>query len=303
MNSENYYEVLGVDKTASQDEIKKAYRNLAKENHPDKGGNPEVFKKISVAYDVLGDEQKRKEYDNPMSNPFGGFGFNDIFNQMFNQRQNRVHDTILNLDVTVFESFLGVNKKIKYKVKEKCGGCNGQGGEKKTCTTCNGSGHIVVQVGSGMFVQMMHVNCTSCNAQGFIFTKKCVVCQGTTSVDKLQEFEIKIPHGSDNGQFLRMQGKGDYKNGVVGNLVIKVNLVQNDNFEKHGNHLVYTKTFSRDEIQKDSFDIPHPSGKINVKFPKVTDTSKPLRVKDKGFKIDGQQGDLLVNQFLKFTRN
>jgi DnaJ-class molecular chaperone len=79
--------------------------------------------------------------------------------------------------------------------------------------------------------------------------------------------------------------------------------LENDNFQKHGNHLIYTKTFTLEEIQQDSFDIPHPNGKINVKFPKTTDTSKPMRVKDKGFKIEGQQGDLLINQFLKFTRN
>lgn len=303
MNSENYYEILGVEKTATQDEIKKAYRNLAKENHPDKGGDSEKFKKISVAYDILGDENKRRDYDNP-PNQFGGFGFNDIFNQMFNQnRQQRVHDTVLNLDLTVFESFLGVNKKVKFKVKEKCNTCNGEGGDKKTCNTCKGQGSIMMQIGSGMFIQMVNVNCTSCNGQGYIYTRKCNTCNGTTSTDKLEELEIKIPHGIDNGQFLRMNGKGDYKNGVIGNLVVKINLTNIENFEKVGHNLVYNKFFTLDEIQKDSFDIPHPGGKLNVKFPNNIDTSVPMRIKGKGFSIDGYKGDLLINQFLKFSKN
>lgn len=303
MNSENYYEILGVEKTATQDEIKKAYRNLAKENHPDKGGDPEKFKKISVAYDILGDENKRRDYDNPVS-PFGGFGFNDIFNQMFNQqKQQRVHDTVLNLDVTVFESYLATDKKIRFKVKEKCNTCNGEGGDKKTCTTCKGKGSIMMQMGSGMFIQMMNVSCTSCNGQGFVYTKRCDNCNGTTSTDKFEELSIKIPHGIDNGQFLRVNGKGDYKNGVVGNLVIKINIVNTENFEKIGPNLIYNKFFTLDEIQKDSFDIPHPGGKLNVKFPNSIDTSVPMRIKGKGFSIDGYKGDLLINQFLKFSKN
>lgn len=301
MNSENYYEILGVEKNASQDEIKKAYRTLAKENHPDKGGDPESFKKISVAYDILGDENKRREYDNP-PNHFSGF--NDIFNQMFNQqRQQRVHDTILNLDVTVFESYLGVDKKVRFKTKEKCNSCNGEGGDKKTCAPCNGRGSIIMQMGSGMFVQMMNVTCTSCNGQGFIYTKKCNTCNGTTSTDKFEELDIKIPHGIDNGQFLRVNGKGDFKNGVVGNLIIKINLTEFGNFQKVGNNLVYNKFFSLDEIQKESFDVTHPSGRLNIKFPNTIDTSTPMRVKGKGFNTDGYKGDLLINQILKFDRN
>jgi len=303
MNSENYYEVLGVEKNASQDEIKKAYRTLAKENHPDKGGDPENFKKISVAYDILGDENKRRDYDNP-PNPFGGFGFNDIFNQMVNQqRQQRVHDTVLNLDVTVFESYLATDKKLKFKIKEKCTTCNGGGGDKRTCTTCKGQGAVMMQMGSGMFVQMMHVTCTSCNGQGFTYTKKCNTCNGTTSTDKFEELDVKIPHGIDNGQFLRVNGRGDFKNGVVGNLVIKINLVDTENFQKVGNNLVYNKFFTLDEIQKDSFDISHPGGKLNIKFPNTMDTSTPMRVKGKGFNIDGYRGDLLINQFLRFNRS
>lgn len=303
MNSENHYKTLGVNQHASQDEIKKAYRKLAKENHPDKGGDPEKFKKISLAYDILGDENKRKDYDNPTSN-FGGFNFNDVFNQMFNQtRKKRVHDTILNLDITVFESFLGVDKKIKFKVKEKCNTCNGNGGEKRNCDSCKGAGFTVTRIGSGMFVQMVQITCQSCDGKGFIFIKKCNTCYGTTSIDRINELEIKIPHGIDNGQFLRVNGKGDYKNGTIGNLVIKVNLISTEEFDKVGNNLIYNKFFTLEEIQEDSFDIPHPSGKLNVKFPKTIDTSLPMRLKGKGFNSDGYKGDLLVNQFLKFNKN
>jgi molecular chaperone DnaJ len=301
MNSENYYDILGVEKNSTQDDIKKAYRKLAKENHPDKGGDPEKFKKISVAYDILGDENKRKEYDNPSTGHFNSF--NDIFNQMFNNQRQRVHDTIINLDITILESFLAPEKKLKYRVKEKCNTCNGEGGDKSTCNVCKGNGFVMMQMGSGMFIQMMNVTCNNCNGQGFTFIRKCNTCFGTTTTEKLEELDIKIPHGIDNGQFLRANGKGDYKNGVVGNLVIKINLIGTENFQKEGRNLIYNKFFTIKDLENDSFEIPHPGGRLNIKFPKNMDTSLPMRVKGKGFNIDGFTGDLLVNQFLKYERN
>ena len=130
-----------------------------------------------------------------------------------------------------------------------------------------------------------------------------LTCFGTTTTEKLEELDIKIPHGIDNGQFLRANGKGDYKNGVVGNLVIKINLIGTENFQKDGRNLIYNKFFTIKDLENDSFEIPHPGGRLNIKFPKNMDTSLPMRVKGKGFNIDGFTGDLLVNQFLKYERN
>jgi molecular chaperone DnaJ len=128
MNTETYYDILGVAEDASQEDIKKSYRRLAKENHPDKGGNEELFKKISVAYDTLGDESKRQEYDMRRKNPFmgGGGDMNEVFQQMFNQafaghrQRNRVHDLVIDTQLNVIDSFLGSNVEITYQRKIKC---------------------------------------------------------------------------------------------------------------------------------------------------------------------------------------
>lgn len=305
MNQENYYDILGVEKNATQEDIKKAYRKLAKENHPDKGGDPELFKKISVAYDTIGDENKRKQYDTGGSNPFGfGGGFEDMFNQMFNMnRKPKTHDTIIVADITVLESFLNVEKNISYKVKTKCEPCNGEGGDKKICETCKGNGFVTVRMGNGMFIQMVNTTCNICSGSGYNFEKKCNSCNGLGNKDTVKEVKIKIPHGVDNGQFFRMDGLGDFRNGQQGNLVIKVNLVNTENFEKNGNNLIYNKFYTFDELNGDSFDIPHPQGTLNVKLPKNMDTSIPLRVKGKGFRDNFGIGDLYINQFLKYTRS
>jgi molecular chaperone DnaJ len=123
MNTENYYDILGVSENSTQEEIKKTYKKLAKEKHPDVGGSEDEFKKISVAYDVLGDEQKRGQYDMSRKNPLGGGfpGFDDMFN-MFNRgsRRQQVHSTVITVTVGVLESYLGKTKQLNYKVKSKC---------------------------------------------------------------------------------------------------------------------------------------------------------------------------------------
>lgn len=311
MSQENYYETLGVDEKATQDEIKKAYRKLAKENHPDKGGNEELFKKISVAYDTLGDENKRSQYDNMRKNPFANFGkgfdmesfFQQMTGQSFGHRQrNKVHDTIVNANITVLESYKSSEKEITYQRKDKCTPCSGSGGDKKTCQVCNGQGFTMRQVGSGMFVQLAQFTCNVCNGIGQVITNACYSCKGTGTKDEIKTVKIKIPHGIDDGQFIRLQGIGDFRNGFYGNLVIKIDLIPENNFEKFGPHLVYNCYFDMEEIKKDSFMVPHPDGDLIIKFPKFFDSTKPLRLKSKGFKNEGD-GDLLVNQHVRFERN
>lgn len=309
MNEETFYSILGVTEEASQDEIKKAYRKLAKENHPDKGGDEELFKKISVAYDTIGDEEKRKQYDLERKNPFagmgGGFGqsMNDLFNSVFGQRQQqRTHTTTLNVSVGVLESYLSQKKTINFRRKASCDTCSGTGGDKKVCVTCQGAGQVVRQMGSGMFIQMVSVNCPSCHGFGHLLTNPCFVCNGSGDKDEIKTLEITVPHGIEDGQFLRLQKQGDFRNGTYGDLILRVNVEKQDNFEKIGNHLIYNAFFDFEDIQKDSFEIPHPDGSITVKFPKQFDTSKPLRVKGKGFKTD-LIGDLMVNQFVKFYKD
>jgi DnaJ-class molecular chaperone len=131
-----------------------------------------------------------------------------------------------------------------------------------------------------------------------IFTKRCGSCSGNGSITTNEKLKIKIPNGLDEGQFLKLQGKGDFVKGMYGNLVIRVNIVPQDNFEKMGNDLVYNAYFNLDDLSKDTFDITHPSSTISVNIPKDFDSSKPLRVKGKGF----NGGDLFIKLFVKFTR-
>ena len=222
MSQENYYNILGVSETSSQDEIKKAYRQLAKDNHPDKGGDEDKFKKISVAYDILGDAGKRQQYDNQLKNPFangGGVSMEDMINQMFggrgfNQARQQAHTTNLNVEVGVLESFLGKRKTINYQRKKECNTCNGTGGEKKTCTVCSGSGRIVRQMGSGMFVQMIQTPCDACRGNGQILIRACYSCNGSGESSEMKTIDVQLPHGIDDGQFIRMKGMGDFKHGT-----------------------------------------------------------------------------------------
>jgi molecular chaperone DnaJ len=311
MNDETYYSVLGVSEDASQDEIKKAYRKLAKENHPDKGGDEEAFKKISVAYDAIGDENKRKEYDYQRTNPFAGMGggqgmsFNDIFNSVFGRNMNtqqRAHTTNINVNVGTLESYLGIKKTITYKRKKGCETCNGTGGDKRHCHTCQGHGQVMQQMGSGMFIQMVTTTCPTCQGRGELIINPCFVCHGTSVNDEIKNVDLKLPHGVDDGQFLRLQGLGDYRNGIYGDLIVRVKMENENGFEKIGNNLVYDLFLDLDILKVGTFDVPHPDGTMNLKLPKKIDTSKPLRVKGKGFKTD-MIGDLIINQYLKYDRD
>lgn len=305
MSQTNFYDVLGIQENADQDTIKKAYRSLAKKHHPDKGGDDEVFKKVSEAYDVLGDESKRHQYDHQRKNPFSNMGggghnpFEDMFNMFGGQPKRRnAPEKVVNINVTTIESYLGSDKEISYRRKHMCSDCNGAGGEKSHCNMCSGSGVIVQRMGNGMFIQMVQTQCPSCNGQGFSYTRACHSCKGNCGIEKNETIKIKLPHGIDDGQFLRLQGKGDYNNGIYGNLVIRIKVVPENNFEKFGNDLIYNKYLNLDDLKGDSFILPHPSGELSVKFPPVFDTSVPLRVKSKGF----NGGELYVKLFVKFTR-
>ncbi len=301
----DFYQILGVAENATQDEIKKAYRRLAVEHHPDKGGDESKFKEISESYDTIGDENKRSQYDNQRRNPFanmGGGGFNpfeEMFNQMHTQRKRAVPDKIIEVIVGAVESFKGGEKTINYNRNHNCDTCKGEGGEKVTCTTCAGRGVIIQEIGTGLFRQIYQQHCGVCGGKGFSYKTTCGTCHGNTTVNRAESVVIKLPHGIDDGQFIRVQGKGDFRDGMYGNLVIKIKVQPENNFEKSGNDLVYNSYFDLDSLKNDSLKIPHPLGDISVKLPNEFDTSKPLRVKSKGY---NGIGDLFVKLFVKFTR-
>ena len=200
----DYYKILGIDKKSTKSDIKKAYRTLSKKYHPDV--NPdgaEKFKEIAEAYETLIDDNKRQQYDNP--SPFRGGGFNpfdDIFQQFRGGQNRRTKDTVINLEISPIESFIGCQKEISYMVKNSCNTCYGSGGSGKTCEGCGGTGKHIRRMGSGFFTQVIENVCNQCNGTGKIIVEKCVECNGATFNQKEQKISINIPKNINTNQQL-----------------------------------------------------------------------------------------------------
>jgi molecular chaperone DnaJ len=258
------------------------------------------FKKITEAYDTIGDANKRNQYDNQRSNPFGS-NFAHMFHSFNQQQRQENHTSVITVNLGVLDSYLGRNKQITYKRKTSCNVCEGTGGEKKVCTTCNGVGSVMRQMGTGMFVQVVNMMCETCSGTGKITINACYSCNGLETKDEMKTLDVKIPHGIEDGQFIRMSNVGDFRNGRFGDLVIRINLLEENGFFKNGPHLIYNSYLNYEDLMKNDINIPHPDGDLNIKLPKLFDTSKPLRVKGKGFRV-GQIGDLMINQIVRFNR-
>jgi len=299
----DYYKILGVNKNSTQDEIKKAYRKLSKQYHPDVNPNGgDKFKEVAEAYDTLGDENKRKQYDTP--NPFGGGSFDDLFS-MFNEsrfggrrrQRSGTPDKIINLNVTPQESLLGMKKTINFQRKENCVTCSGTGGDRVACGGCGGSGVIQqrFQLGGQIHVQQTH--CPQCNGSGSVITNQCFTCHGTGYRNGFNTVTVDIPKSVDNGDFLRVPSAGDYApNSGFGDVVIRVNMIKDGMFEKMGDNLFATiKIAPEDIFTKSDILINHPEGDLKLKFPQRFDTSVPLRLRGKGYQNQmGYKGDCIV---------
>lgn len=306
----DYYGILGVNKDATPDEIKKAYRTLSKQFHPDV--NPdgaERFKEIAESYSVLSDVDKKQKYDNPSLFGGGGMEFEDFLSQMgfnknpFNGQQRRpsAPEKIINIDVTPIESYLGVQKDINYRREIGCQPCGGSGGERATCTNCRGSGQIVQQVGGGMFQQVIRQACPLCQGKGTMLLKACHSCGGRSTTGEFKNLKINLTHGIDDGEYYRVDGGGDFHNGVYGNLLLKVNMVKETNWEKLGDDLIYNNIVDLTGLHEDSVEIPHPEGKISIKYPEIFDTVTPMRVKNKGYRRE-RIGDMYIKNIVRFKK-
>lgn len=305
----DYYKILEVEEKASQQDIKKSYRTLSKKYHPDvnpEGG--EKFKDISEAYDIIGNPEKREQYDQTKNNPFangGGHSFEDIFNQMFNRgnvqrtRRKSVPDKIVKVFIDPIESYQGIEKKIQYLKDIQCGGCSGTGGQQQTCTGCNGAGFQIKTFGTGFMVQQIRQACTSCGGRGYTLIHKCGTCNGVGTKSEMSTVNFKLPKGVDSGQFLKLENFGDFKNGEIGDLVVQIELIEKDGFEKMNNDLIYNLFLDLEGIKDDKLKVPHPDGDLMLGQPKIFDTSKPLRLKGKGY----NGGDMYVKLNVKFERN
>ena len=327
----DYYKILGVNKEASQDEIKKAFRKLSIKYHPDRNQGSkqaeEKFKEIAEAYSVLGDETKRKEYDNPQSNfnfsggpDFGGMGMDDILRHFTNmgmgdfgfgnrtpREQNIKGSSIrINLKLTLEEMHDGVTKKVKYKRFEPCDNCNGSGmtaeSRRKTCRTCGGSGTVVGGNSFGGGFMSFSQTCPTCGGKGYIIENPCPHCKGHGIVQKTSnETEIKVGKGVIPGMNLIVQGKGNFPpkgKGTPGDLIVSIEAIEHDKFDLVGNDLHYNLSIGvidailGCEVVVDTID----KKKLTVKIPQGTNNGHKFRFKGYGMPIYGSNGngDMIV---------
>lgn len=297
----DYYKILGVDKKSTKDDIKKAYRRLSKKYHPDiNPDGTEKFKEVAEAYETLIDDNKRSRYDNP--NPFNGGGFNpfEAFTGGFNRNQQRRRqkgpDKKIKVQITPYESFDGITKSITYQNSVSCNTCEGKGGDKTVCQTCNGVGSIRRRMGSGFFTQIVDTPCTQCNGSGYNIKNACFDCGGSGLKNKIEQLDINIPKNINNGDFLRVESKGGYSPQYgYGDLILQIEVTSNDGFEKINEDLVYTKRLSiYDLVMGKEITIPHPKGDLSIKIPKGLELIKPLRLKGKGYVTQNRVGDYYV---------
>ena len=301
----DYYKILEVEEKASQDEIKKSYRKLAALYHPDK--NPqgeEKFKEVAEAYEVLSNPEKRQKYDNRGNNPFQGTAYEDMFNQMFGgaksqPRRKSAPDKIIKVQISPLESYRGEEKKIQYMRDHHCGVCQGSGGEQQICKTCGGQGSIIKTFGTGFLVQQMRSSCPSCAGRGYTLVHRCFNCDGRGTKPSTDQISILLPKGTDSGQYLKIERSGDFKNGEYGDLIIQVELVSKDGYEKMNNDLIYNLFLDLDQVKEEKYLIPHPDGDLRIDSPKIFDTSKPLRIRGKGY----VGGDLYIKLNVRFEKN
>ena len=318
MAKRDYYEVLGVQKGASKDEIKKGYRKLAVQYHPDKNpGNKEAeekFKEATEAYEVLSDEQKRPIYDQyghagldgmggggsgfshayaDFSDLFGG-GFGDIFEGLFGgggggrRRQQSGQGASLryDLELSFKDAVYGTKEEIAFSHNEACSGCHGTGGEtgssRKTCPTCNGQGQVRQSAGFFSVAQ----TCPTCRGEGSMIDKPCKKCGGTCVEKKKKKIAVTIPAGVDDGKRITISGHGDAgKNGAPnGDLVIIIHVARHKYFERNHNDLYCAVPISMTQaaLGADIFITTLDDKKIKMKIPSGTQHGKMLRIREEG---------------------
>lgn len=312
MSKRDYYEVLGLKKTATTDEIKKAYRKLAKEYHPDKNQGDksaeEKFKEISEAYEHLSDDDKKAAYDrfghnggnrnNRSYNPFSGFNpFAD-----FEQKQRvRVGDNMsLILKLTQEEIFTGTKKTYKYTRNVSCTDCSGHGGsDVHDCSDCGGSGTVTQVFNTPIGYVQQQTTCTMCSGTGKKYTTECKTCSGK-GVNKVEEtIDVEIPAGVQEGMAFVMEGKGHgVKSGIEGDLHIKIMELPHKVYTRNGADLKmtlklqYHQLVLGDKVEIETIE----GGKIRMSVPEGSDVGSNLRIPFKGTKLYGKEsrGDIIV---------
>ncbi|WP_106497100.1 molecular chaperone DnaJ [Lentibacillus sp. Marseille-P4043] len=313
MSKRDYYDVLGVGKDASKEEIKKSYRKLARKYHPDVNKEEDAadkFKEAKEAYEVLSNEQKRTQYDQfghagAQGQGFGGFGggaqdfggFGDIFDMFFGgggrRRDPNAPQQGADLQYTMVldfeEAIFGKETDINIPKEETCDTCEGSGAKPgtktKTCSHCNGSGQLNMEQNTPFGKVVNRRVCHHCNGTGKIIPEKCNTCGGTGKVKKNKTIHISIPAGIDEGQQIRVSGKGEpgVNGGPAGDLYVVIKVKPHEFYEREGDHIycelpvTFTQAALGDEIE-----VPTVHGKVMLKIPAGTQTGKIFRLKGKG---------------------
>lgn len=329
MNKKDYYEVLGVEKTASQDEIKSAFRKLAKKYHPDvskEENAAEKFKEAQEAYAVLSDENKRRQYDQyghaAFTNNQGGFsgfdGFDfgsmdDIFDEILSgfgfssgrrgssgKRRQDGSDLLYRMTVSFDEAVHGTKRDIKVEIEDECDECHGQGGfNSHTCPECKGSGTVTRQQSTIFGSFLSKTTCPHCSGTGTSFDKICTSCHGKGKVTKPKTLTVTVPKGIDTGNRIRLAGKGEAgsNGGNPGDLYIEFTVKEDSFYQRDGNdiYIVVPLTISEAVLGCKKL-VPTIYGNVELSIPDGTKNSSKLRLKGKGIDsdINGKKGDMYV---------
>lgn len=320
----DYYDILGLDRNASQSDIKRAYRKLSKKYHPDVNDSPDAekkFKEVAEAYEVLGNEQKRQQYDQfgqagggfDQQGGFGGAGgyqsfsggdFEDIFSQFFGggsgfggfqgrqmnpNAPKEGEDLQYTLDLSFKEAIFGIEKTIKYKREEECEVCHGSkaqpGTAAKRCQTCNGRG-VVNETRNTAFGRMQtQAVCPDCGGTGEIIEHKCEACHGSGRQNKTHSVKVTIPAGVEDGQSMRLkdQGNAGYNRGPNGDLFVVFRVKESTVFGRQGPEIFFELPINFAQAALgDEIEVPTVHGKVKMKIPAGTQSGDTLRLKGKG---------------------
>jgi molecular chaperone DnaJ len=332
--AKDYYAILGVSRSASIDEIKKAYRALAHKYHPDKSGGDEAkFKEVNEAYQVLSDKEKRAQYDqfgqtfNTSGGGFGGFDFSqfqqgfggqgfefnfggdgmgDIFSDMFGgggRRSRRGRDVQVDIEISFFEMIKGAIKEVNIYKAVQCDRCNGSGGDpgaaEHTCSTCGGSGRMQKTMQTILGTIAQTVVCSTCGGRGKTFDKKCTKCKGEGQYREEVRESVEIPAGINDGQSIALSGKGEAggPGSEPGDLIVTVHIIPDTRFTRDGYNIrtTYHVSFAQAALG-DKVDIETVDGVVKMKIPAGTQSGEIYRMRGKGIpKLRGiGRGDHLV---------
>ena len=331
MDKKDYYEVLGVSKNASQDEIKSAFRKLAKKYHPDvsKEADAEAkFKEIQEAYSVLSDETKRQQYDQfghaafqgggaGGAGGFGGFDFSgfdygDIFDNIFgsfgggfssgrsSSRSRRGSDTLMQMKLSFEEAVFGCKKTIRVDVVEQCSECDGKGGfGETTCDKCHGSGTITSEQHTIFGSFLSKTTCTKCGGAGKTYDTTCNHCRGKGSVITNKKIKVKVTAGVDTGTRLKLSGKGSAgaNGGPNGDLYIEFNVAEHDFFVRDENDIYIEAPITITEaVLGCKKEIPTLYGNVTLTIPAGSESGEKHRIKGKGINNEAtrRKGDMYI---------